>query len=164
MASKNVQYLTKEKFKELEEELKFAKTVKRKEIAESLEFAKSLGDLKENAEYQQARDAQVELEDRIASIEDIFKTAVVVSDRDGSHDGSVVTMGSTVVVRKEGDALVKRCKVVGSEEADAINEKISNESPLGMAMAGKKQGDKFVVNTPKGEVCYIVVSIDKGKN
>ncbi len=164
MTSKNVEYLTKEKFKELEEELKFAKTVKRKEIAESLEFAKSLGDLKENAEYHQAREAQSELEDRISAIEDIFKRVVIVSDKVNQLDGSIVTMGSTVTVRKDGDDSIKRCKIVGSEEADVLNDKISNECPLGMAMVGKKIGDKFVVNTPKGKINYTLVSIDQLKN
>ncbi len=163
MTSKNIQYLTKEKFKELEAELSQAKIVKRKEIAESLEFAKSLGDLSENAEYQQARDAQGELEDRISVIEDILKKAVIVSEKGDVRDGVFVTMGSVVVIKKESDLAVKKCKVVGSEEADFANEKISNECPLGVAMIGKKVGDKFTVNTPKGGVSYTVVSIEHEK-
>ncbi len=160
MTSKNVEYLTKEKFKELEEELKLAKTVKRKEIAEALEFAKSLGDLSENAEYQQAREAQAELEDRISVIEDIFKRAVIVSERGPNmRDGSVVNMGSTVTIKREADNTSKTVKIVGSEESDFLSDKISNESPLGMAMIGKKPGDKFIVHTPKGKVNYTIVSI-----
>lgn len=160
MTSKNVEYLTREKLIELEEELKQGKTVKRKEIAESLEFAKSLGDLSENAEYQQAREAQAELEERIAVIEDILKRAVVVSPKGAVNDGSVVTMGSTVTIKKEGESTTKTCKIVGSEESDVVNGKISNECPLGMTIVGKKAGDNFVVNTPKGKVNYTVVSID----
>ncbi len=161
MTSKNVEYMTKEKFKELEEELKQGKTVKRKEIAESLEFAKSLGDLSENAEYQQAREAQAELEDRISIIEDIFKRVVIVSEKgsSGTRDGSVVNMGSNVTIKKEGDNATKVCKIVGSEESDVLNGKISNECPLGMAMVGRKLGDKVVVDTPKGKVNYTIVSI-----
>lgn len=159
MTSKNVEYLTKEKLKELEEELKLAKTVKRREIAESLEFAKSLGDLSENAEYQQAREAQAELEDRISVLEDILKRAVIVSDKAEARSGSVVTMGSTVTIKRE-DGTTKKCKIVGSEEADVMNDKISNESPLGMAIVGKKAGEKFVVATPKGKVNYTLISID----
>lgn len=159
MTSINVEYLTKEKHKELEEELKLAKTVKRREIAESLEFAKSLGDLSENAEYQQAREAQAELEDRINVIEDILKRAVIVSEKSAGKDGSSVTMGSTVTIKKEGESNTRTCKIVGSEESDFLNDKISNECPLGMAIVGKKAGEKFVVNTPKGKVNYTVVSI-----
>jgi transcription elongation factor GreA len=159
MTSKNIEYLTKEKHKELEEELKQAKTTKRKEIAESLEFAKSLGDLSENAEYQQAREAQAELEDRILVVEDILKRAVIVSEKGSARDSSVVSMGSTVTIKKEGDGGVKTCKIVGSEESDVMNDKISNECPLGMAIVGKKAGEKFSVATPKGKVNYTVVSI-----
>ncbi len=160
MTSKNIEYLTKEKFRELEEELKQAKTVKRREIAESLEFAKSLGDLSENAEYQQAREAQAVLEDRINIIEDILKRAVIVSEEGGGHGGSVVTMGSTVTIKKEGESSPKQCKIVGSEESDVLNNKISNECPLGLAIVGKKAGEKFIVDTPKGKVNYTLVSID----
>ncbi len=159
MTSKNIEYLTKEKHKELEEELKQAKTVKRREIAESLEFAKSLGDLSENAEYQQAREAQAELEDRILVIEDIMKRAVIVSEKPDAKGSSVVTMGSLVTIKKE-DGSTKKCKIVGSEESDVMNDKISNECPLGLAMVGRKAGEKFVVGTPKGNVNYTVVSID----
>lgn len=159
MTSKNIEYLTKEKFKELEEELQQAKTVKRKEIAESLEFAKSLGDLSENAEYQQAREAQAELEDRISIVEDILKRAVIVSEKGAGANSSVVTMGSSVTIKKE-DGTTRKCKIVGSEESDAMNDKISNECPLGQAIVGRKAGDKFVVHTPRGKVNYTVVSID----
>ena len=160
MTLKRVEYLTKEKFKELEEELKQAKTIRRKEIAESLEFAKSLGDLSENAEYQQAREAQAELEDRISVIEDIFKRVVIVSDKGPVHDGSVVTMSSTVVIQKDGSSVTRKCKVVGSEEADVLNDKISNESPLGLALLGKKKGDTATVQTPKGKVEYKIIDIE----
>src|SRR3989338_6596227 len=159
MASKNIEYLTKEKFKELEEELRQAKTVRRKEIAESLEYAKSLGDLSENAEYQQAREAQRELEERISIVEDILKRAVIVSGKAANHDESVVTMGSTVTIRKDGDDATKKCKIVGSEEADMSSGRISNECPLGVAILGKKIGENFLVDTPKGKVSYMVVSI-----
>ena len=160
MTSTNVEYLTKEKFRELEAELKEAKTVRRKEIAESLEFAKSLGDLSENAEYQQAREAQAELEDRITTLEDIMKRVVIVSEGGSAKDGSVVSMGVTVSIKKEGETETRKCKIVGSEEADVLSGKISNECPLGMAVIGKNIGDKFIVHTPKGKINYTIVSID----
>ncbi|MBI3632471.1 MAG: transcription elongation factor GreA [Candidatus Vogelbacteria bacterium] len=160
MNTKNVEYLTKEKLKQLEEELRQGKTVRRKEIAEALEFAKSLGDLSENAEYQQAREAQAELEDRITVIEDILKRAVVVAEGTAKNDGSMITMGSTAIIKKDGESETRKCKIVGSEEADILSCKISNESPLGMTMLGKRVGEKFVVVTPKGKVNYIVVSVE----
>ena len=160
MTSKNVEYLTKDKFRELEAELKEATSIRRREIAESLEFAKSLGDLSENAEYQQAREAQAELEDRITTLEDIMKRVVIVSEGGSAKDSSIVSMGSTVSIKKEGDTETRKCKIVGSEEADVISGKISNECPLGMSVIGKKVGEKFSVATPKGKINYTIVSID----
>src|SRR5688572_21375907 len=109
------EYLTKEKFNELEKELQNLKTVKRKEIAESLEYAKSLGDLSENQEYQEARDSQAVLEDRINRLEGILKTASIVS----AQSSSVVAVGSQITVEKEKDKSRKSYSIVGSEEADA---------------------------------------------
>ncbi|MDO8565526.1 MAG: transcription elongation factor GreA, partial [bacterium] len=93
------EYLTKEKFKELEKELEYLKTIKRKEVAESLEYAKSLGDLSENQEYQEARDAQAVLEDRIGRLENILKSASIVS----ANQSSVVGVGSLMTVERESD-------------------------------------------------------------
>lgn len=154
--SPNVEYLTKEKLAELEEELKVAKSVRRKEIAESLEFAKSLGDLSENAEYHQAREVQAQLEDRILEIEDILKRAVVVSDK---SSGPTVSLGSTVTIQKDGDKETKVCKIVGSEEADVMSGKISNECPMGVAILGRKVGDSFTVVAPKGKINYKIIAI-----
>ena len=148
-------YVSKEKFKELEAELKFLTTQRRKEIAAELEYAKSLGDLSENAEYQEARDAQAKIEDRIVTIEQILKTAVIVEE----HKGSVVQLGSKLKVQREG-AAVQEFQVVGSEEADVKVGKISNESPMGIALLGKKKGDEAVVRTPKGEVTYKIISLE----
>jgi transcription elongation factor GreA len=155
MGNKIMEYLTLEKKNELEAELTQLKSVRRKEIADALEYAKSLGDLSENAEYHQAREDQANCEDRINHIESILKNAVIM---DG-HAKGVVTVGSTVTVLKKGTKEEKTFALVGSEEADSISGKISNESPLGSAILGKKKGDKVTVHAPKGEMEYSIVSI-----
>lgn len=149
------EYLTKEKFEELKQELDNLKSTKRKEIADSLEYAKQLGDLSENAEYQQAREMQATTEERIAKLESILKSAVIVA----LHHSDKVEIGSTVTVVKEGDKEKKNFKIVGSEEADTLQGKISYVSPLGSALMGKKKGESFSFSTPKGSVNYKIVDI-----
>lgn len=149
-------YLSKEKYKELEEELKYLTTVRRKEIAENLEYARSLGDLKENAEYHEARDLQGEVEDRITKIELMLKSAKIVSKKKSDTAG----LGATVVIQKKGDKEKREYKIVGSEEADIHERKISHISPLGEAMMGKKKGDEFSFKTPSGKVDYKVVNVE----
>ncbi len=147
------QYLTKEKFKELEEDLVFLKTIRRKEIAEKLEFAKSLGDLSENAEYQEARQDQAETEDRILTIESILSNAEIIHKR----KGGVVRVGSVVVIKKKGSKDKNEYQIVGSEEADTSMGKISNLSPIGAALIGKEKGDVVSYDTPKGKIeCEIL--------
>lgn len=150
----NTKYLTPEKFKELEKELDDLKTKKRKEVAYNLEYARSLGDLSENAEYQEAREMQATVEDRIAIIENTLKTAEIVSD----HRSDVVSMGSTVTVEKNGGGK-QTFTIVGSEEVNTSLGKISNHSPIGSALVGKKKGDEVSIKTPKGVVSYRIVSV-----
>ena len=137
-----MEYLTLEKKNLLEDELKQLMTVRRKEIADALEYAKSLGDLSENAEYHQAREDQANCEDRITHIEQILKNAVIMDEK---HATGVVSVGSTVTIMKKGSKEEKTFALVGSEEADSVSGKISNESPLGSAILGKKKGDKVTV-------------------
>lgn len=151
----HMEYLTTEKKTELELELTHLKTVRRKEIADALEYAKSLGDLSENAEYHQAREDQANCEDRIAHIEQILKNAVVMD----KHHTGVVEVGTTVTVVKKGEKDERQFTLVGSEEADSFGGKISNESPIGSALLGKKKGDSVTFMTPKGEVTYTIKSI-----
>ena len=147
------EYLTKEKFDEFTKELLLLKGTRRKEIAESLEYAKSLGDLSENAEYHEARDTQATIEDRIVKLEGLLKNASIVSV---NHTG-VVNVGSTVTVEKDGKK--STYSIVGSEEADVIENKISIKSPFGQAIFGKKKGDKFSFQAPVGEISYEIVDI-----
>lgn len=154
--SAEIQYLTSEKMQEFKKELDFLKTEKRKQVAESLEYAKKLGDLSENAEYHDARQIQAEVEDRINHIENLLKTASVL---DNTAVAGTVGIGSQVKVQKEGDKEAKDYKIVGSEEADMAQGKVSNLSPLGSALLGKKKGDKVSVNTPNGKVVYSLLSV-----
>jgi len=152
---KEQEYLTKEKFEELKKELEQLKTVKRKEIAEALEYAKSLGDLSENQEYQETRDAQAILEDRISHLEAILKSAKIIS----AKNTNIVSVGSIVTVEKGSDKVEKSYTMVGSAEADAMSGRISVHSPLGTAIMGKKKGEKFSFQTPNGEVTYKIIDI-----
>lgn len=147
------EYLTKEKFEEFTKELAQLKGTRRKEVAENLQYAKSLGDLSENAEFHEARDAQAIIEDRIAKLEDLLKNATIVS---GNRTGAV-NVGSVVTVEKDGKKFV--FSIVGSEEADVASNKISINSPFGQAIVGKKEGEAFSFRAPSGELSYKLVSI-----
>ena len=150
------EYLTKEKFDELSKELQELKTAKRKQVAENLEYAKSLGDLSENAEYHEARELQANTEDRIAKLEAMLKSAVIIS----LHHSEVVGIGSIVKLEKTKDGSKVKYKIVGSEEANLADAKLSIHSPLGSAMVGKKKGDEFKVTTPGGVVEYTITEIE----
>ncbi len=151
--STEVQYLTTEKFNELQKELEHLRIERRKEIAEHLEYAKRLGDLSENAEYHQAREDQAEVEDRIGKLENLLKNAVMI----GNGGTETITIGSTFRLQKDGDNKSYLYTIVGSEEADMTQGKISNLSPLGSALLGHKKGDQVAVSTPKGKVTYTIM-------
>lgn len=150
-------YISKEKLEELTKELEQLKGAGRKEVAERLEYTKSLGDISENAEYQDARDAQALIEDRISTIEVILKSAVVVS---ADHKGEVIDIGSRVTVLCDNASEKKTYTLVGSEEANVSEGKISNKSPLGEAIFGKKKGESFSYKTPRGEVRGTIVNVE----
>ena len=152
----NAECLSEEGFSRLKEELAHLKEKRRKEIAERLEYAKSLGDLSENAEYQEAKEEQQVLEARIADLEDILGRAVLISHQ---TPASFVDVGSVVIAQKEGNLKEDCYFIVGREEADPDQNRISNESPLGRALLGKKKWEIAVVLTPKGEVRYQILEI-----
>ena len=151
----NSEYLSKEGLEKLKKELEFLKTDKRKEIADRLKHAKSLGDLSENAEYKETLENMGFTEDRIEKLEDIIKRAVVIEKSSGSN----VQLGSAVKIKKETDGKICEYVLVGQEEADISIGKISNQSPIGRALIGKKKGDMVKVATPGGEIKYTIESI-----
>lgn len=157
MADSQETILSQEKFDEMVKELETLKTVRRTEIAKNLEYARSLGDLSENAEYQEARDLQAATEERIKRLEELVKHAKIVTD--GKKKKVEVSFGSKVSIRKDGTAEVHEYTIVGSEEADMRQKKISHISPLGAALMGKKKGDVFTFDTPIGKQTYVVEKV-----
>ena len=138
--------------RELERELEELKS-RRGEIADKIAAARDFGDLSENAEYDAAREAQGLLETRITEIETILQNASIIQ----AGGSSTVTLGSTVELEANGRAVVYT--VVGPVEADPLEGKVSNESPIGQALMGKAVGDMVTISTPKGELAYTVVAL-----
>ena len=155
MDKKNI--LTYEGLKKLEDELQNLKVVKRKEVAQKIKEAREQGDLSENAEYDAAKDEQRDIETQIAELEEILKNAEVVQDNNTDKDA--IKMESVVKLHDvEYDEDIEYV-IVGSSEADSLNNKISNESPLGAAMLGKKVGDTVKVEAPAGVIEYKIISV-----
>jgi len=144
--------ITAEGKKELEAELAELKS-RRGEVADKISEARDFGDLSENAEYDAAREEQGLLETRIAEIEDIINNAEIIK----ASKKSTIGLGSKVKL-KSGAKNVEYI-IVGPVEANPLEGKVSNESPIGMALYGKKEGDKVTISTPKGDISYTVVSV-----
>lgn len=147
-------HVTAEKLEELKGELETLKTTRRQEVAERLKRAKELGDLSENSEYFEARDEQQFVESRISEIEEIIKNASIIKMVQGRD---TVHIGSTIEVSK--GAANFTFTIVGPNEADPTKGFISNESPLGKAFLGKKEGEKVVVDIPSGKANYKIEKI-----
>lgn len=150
-----MEYLSEEGLEKLKQQLQELKTAKRRELAARLEHAKSLGDLSENAEYQEAKEEQSLVESEIVKLEEMIRDAVLIKK---SQRTDKVEVGSTV--RVKSDRGEEAYTIVGSEEASPAGGKISNESPLGRAFLGKSLGDKVEVRTPGGAAHYEILSIN----
>ena len=149
--------LTAEGKKRYESELNELKTVKRKEIAENLQSARAQGDLSENSEYDEAKNDQAKLEARIKELETILRNVEVIDESEINNEK--VHLGATVKVHdREFDEDVEY-QIVGSSEADPFNGKISDESPVGMALLDKAVGDVVMVETPDGDLELVVLAI-----
>ena len=158
-AKKNI--LTYEGLKKYEDELNELKVVKRQEVAQKIKEAREQGDLSENAEYDAAKDEQRDIEARIEELEKILKNAEVIDEEE--VDTNVISVGCQIkILDIEFDEEVVY-KIVGSTEADSINGKISNESPVGKALIGKKVGEIAEVETQVGVVKYKVLGIERAK-
>ena len=154
MADKPV-YLTKEGKEKLQQELEYLTTVRRREVAEAIKSAKEEGDLSENSAYDEAKLNQGFLEGKIQTIEGQLRNAIII-DKNGHSDEVII--GSTVTVEEEGFG-EETYQIVGSAEADPMEGKISNESPIGMALIGAKVGDEVKAETPGGETIFKVVKV-----
>lgn len=151
--------LTYEGLKKLENELQDLKVVKRKEVADKIKEAREQGDLSENAEYDAAKDEQRDIEARIEEIEKILKNAEVVDEDE--VDTQKINVGCSVVLEDKENDEDLTIKIVGSTEASSLRNLISNESPLGRELIGKKVGDTVTVEAPMGVFEYKVKDIQR---
>ncbi|KXB88734.1 transcription elongation factor GreA [Veillonella sp. DNF00869] len=156
MAEVKETLLTAEGLKKLEEELNYYKSVRRIEVAERIKIAISYGDISENSEYDDAKNEQAFIEGHIIELENKINTAKII---DENVKGDTVTVGSKVTLLDEEFNEELDYTIVGSSEADPFNNRISNESPVGVAILGKAKGDKVEVNTPDGMVSFKILSI-----
>ena len=143
---------------DLEKELNYLKTTREREIAAMIAEARSYGDLSENSEYDAAKNEQAKLYGRIAEIEDILSHAVIIEDENEANGR--VGLGCTVVVENEKGERIQY-RITGSQEADPMQFKLSDDSPFGRAIVGKSEGDKFIVNAPAGAYEMKVISVTR---
>ena len=148
-------YLTSEGFLKLEEELENLKKVERPEVITAIKEARALGDLSENAEYSAARERQGRLEARIKEIEYTLEHATIIEN---NNDGSI-KVGSVVTIKYDDDDEEEEYTIVGTNEADPFSNKISNESPIAVAVMGKKVGDKVSVESPNGSFDIEIINV-----
>ena len=151
--------LSAERFEELKQELTYLKTVREKEVAELIKEARSFGDLSENSEYDEAKNEQGKLYSRIAELEEILSNYTIISEQEKNMD--IVHVGNTVVVEDLGFSEEETYQIVGSQEADPMNGRISEESPFGRALLGRKAGDEVVVEAPAGNIRYKITAIQR---
>lgn len=149
--------LTEEGRKKIEEELELYKTEKRKDVAEKIKIARSFGDLSENSEYDEAKNEQAKIEARIADLEAMLKNAVMVDKTE--TDSGMIGIGSKVKVLDVEFEEEVIYQVVGSAEADPVNGRISDESPVGKALIGHKKGEQVIAETPGGDVKFDILEI-----
>lgn len=160
MASNDEQVfpVTKEKLEEVKEELEYLTKTRRKEVAQLIAEAKAEGDLRENAGYDEAKTQQGFVEGRILELQNVIKYAQIIEEEEAPKNA--VALGRTVIIQEDGTSLKETYSIVGSLEADPADGKISNESPMGKALMGKKKGDKVDVKTPGGAITFKVVKIE----
>lgn len=161
MATKKQMLYTPDGYKELVEELNYLKTVRREEIKNDIAVARSFGDLSENAEYDEARNEQARTEARIKELEELIENAVVVDETE--IDTSVISLGSVVRVRDEDDGEEIEYSLVGSNEANPLIGKISDQSPIGKSLMGAKEGAVLHIDAPAGVITLKVLSVSRSK-
>jgi transcription elongation factor GreA len=151
------QPITKEGLAKVEEELRYLETVRRPEVSEKIRAAKELQSTPNDAEYEDAKNEQAMVEGRIQQLQSLITNAEII-DQDGAHKSKLVILGSTVKVKSD-EGKAQEFTIVGPAEADPREGKISNESPVGRALIGKKLNDEVQVNVPKGIVTYKITKI-----
>ncbi len=151
--------LSAERLKELQDEMTYLKTVREKEVADQIKEARSFGDLSENSEYDEAKNEQGKLYSRIAELDEILSNYVVIEEH--TDDPNAVRLGSKITVMDLEFKEKEIYQVVGSQEADPMNGRISEESPFGRALLGKHIGEDVIVEAPAGTLHYQVLDIQK---
>jgi transcription elongation factor GreA len=157
MANNQPIYLTAEGLRKVKEELEYLTTTRRREVAQMIAEAKAEGDISENAGYDEAKTAQGFLEGRIRELEIILKNAKVIAEDSSAPD--IVTLGRTVVVREAGSDYEEEYTIVGPPEADPSAGRISNESPMGKSLLGRRIGQSAVVESPGGEIVFEIMRV-----
>ena len=155
-------YYTEEGYKKLVDELEYLKGPKMKEVKEALAAARELGDLSENSEYDEARNEQTKVVTRIQDLEELLLHAVVINETE--VDTNVVHLGSTVKLFDIDFDEEVEYSIVGTNEVDALNGKISDQSPIGSALLGAKKGETVTVETPNGDLKFKVLDVWRVKN
>ena len=153
--------ITRERLKELEAELNYLKTTREKEVAEQIKEARSFGDLSENSEYDEAKNEQAKLYGRIAEVENILTHAVVFDETTESEKAGVVGLGCTIKVRDLEFDETSVYTIVGSQEANPLEARISDDSPFGRAMLGKRIGDIVEFEAPAGTVKFEILAVER---
>ncbi len=148
-----------EGLKKLQQELEYLKTVKRKEVALAIQKARAYGDLSENSEYDEAKNEQAEIEGKIANLEITLENAIVLDDSELGTDK--VSVGNKVMVHNIDTDEDAEYKIVSTTEADPMEFRISDDSPLGKALLGQRKGDSINVETPMGIIKYTITEISK---
>ena len=151
--------ITRRRLQELEEELNYLKTTREREIADMIAEARSYGDLSENSEYDTAKNEQAKLYGRIAEIEDILSHAVIIEDE--NEASGRVGLGCTVTVKDVQTGEVTEYKITGSQEANPMEYKLSDDSPFGRAAVGKGKGETFLVNAPAGSYEMLILDVSR---
>lgn len=149
-------FITKKGLEKLQKDLKYLKTTRRKEVVEAIQTAKEQGDLSENAEYAEAKEEQCRLEEKISQLEITLKNAKVINEN--SKKLGFVQVGSTVILKTNGEEV--KYSIVGSSEANPGEGKISNESPLGKLLIGKKVDEEVVFEAPSGKIAYKIIKVE----
>jgi transcription elongation factor GreA len=149
--------LTKEGYENLKQEIEYLSTEKRREVAERIRVAREFGDIAENSEYDDAKNEQALVEHRIATLEERLLSARVIEKKDIAKD--VVSVGSHVKLRDMGANKTFEYRIVGSAEANPAEQKLSNESPVGKAIMGKKKGEVVEVAAPRGSLKFKILEI-----
>ena len=151
--------LSAERLEELKQELTYLKTVREKEVAELIKEARSFGDLSENSEYDEAKNEQGKLYSRIAELDEILSNYTIIEEQETARD--IVHVGNNVVVKDLEFDETLTYQIVGSQEADPMNGRISEDSPFGKALLGKSEGDQVVVDAPAGPVEYKILKVER---